>query len=223
MSKAPRRSATAQAASAQHDAVARQDVSVRADKLFVWDSTAPPGAVRIHEVIIARNKKTGKVATKSYSLSSDTPCGMAPEHALQFLRDEAFIVSASDDIDLRDQQRIRPVKARVGNVNIIALSENETIAEWNELTDDALVRRAMAFPSGDKPDVNASRDELVEFLTNASKIRKADGDRLEDDGELEGMSTEEIASRFGADRRSGIDKDLPGTRTEVRPAKPQAN
>lgn len=193
--------------------------SPRAETLFVWDTTAAPGQIRTHEVIVKKDSK-GRIATKSYSLSNDKACEMPAPHALQFLRDDAFVVAATPELEQRDEQRIRPVKARTEHVNVIALSENETIAEWSELSDEALVRRAHAFPTADKPGVEASRAELIVFLTEASRIKKADGDRIADDEDLEGLDNSELDRVFGGGRAKGLDKDLIPGGTRIRPAKP---
>lgn len=226
---APRRSAAAQAASVRAAEDRKQEQRSREVErasaptpsptrsvLYVYDTTAAPQATRIHDVI-AKKDARGQILTKSYPLSNEKPCEMPAAHALQFLRDDAFIVCTDPVPEEREESRLRPVKARSENVNVIALTENETIADWSELSDEALVRRAHAFPSADKPNDGASRAELVVFLTEASRVKKTDGDRLADDDQLEGMGGDELNSLFGDDRRAGIDRDLPGSRTRVRP------
>lgn len=175
--------------------------------LYVWDTTAAPGALRTHEVIAAKNQRTGAVLTKSYPLSNDKACPMPAAHALQFLRDEAFVVSISDDIDRRDIDRVKPVKQRVEQVNVLSLSENETIADWSELSDDALLRRAMVCPVDEKPETSASREDLIAFLTSASRKKQQDGDRLAAEGGVEGLAPSEIDKLFGGDRNKGINNN----------------
>ncbi len=169
--------------------------------LFVWDTTAALGAVRNHDVIMSKNKVTGAVLTRTYGLASDKACKMPAEHALQFLRDKAFVVSTVEDLDTRDANRVQPVKQRVEKVNVLTLSENETIAEWGELSTEALVRRAHAFPADEKPDVKASRAELIAFLVEKSTKPKQGMDKI---GDVEEMPGDELDGLFGGDRSKGM-------------------
>jgi hypothetical protein len=124
---------------------------------LVMDMNARPGETRIHEIII-KEIDGGEPITKMYRLNSETPVEMPMDHALKFLSDKAFVVTSKGG-DL-----IKPVKRRDPSQPVVKLEADEVIAEYSELSRDALWKRAKVLPGSDKIGKASSNETLIEFI-----------------------------------------------------------
>lgn len=128
----------------------------------VYDLNAKAGGPgRIHE-IITEMRGDEVISTKSYELFSDRPCEMPEEHALKFLRDKAFVV-----MDNRGK-RVEPVEIKDITSAKMRLEDNEVIAKLEELTREALLKRAKVMPGSEDVKASDTKETLVSFL-----VRKA--------------------------------------------------
>jgi hypothetical protein len=131
-----------------------------------------------------------------YGLSAYEAEPMPKEHALVFLRDPSFTV--------RDEAgtivRTLPKAALAAKGEKLELEANQTIATYDELTNDALLARASLRPGG-AVTFGMPREALMEFLSKAPAVLElAPEDRARDTGTPEDpdmMSDEELAKMPG--------------------------
>ena len=112
----------------------------------VWDLNAHSGP-RVHDV--------GGVAYTLHSRGDGTPVPLA--HAVQFLKDPAFVVL--DEKDQRMQMQ-GPAEKRVD----MKLPPHQVIANLEELRVDSLVVRAKQFPGSESLTRNSGRAKLINFI-----------------------------------------------------------
>lgn len=139
--------------------------------LYVRDSNAKPNKVRQHRIITAMHTADdGETVVvddyQLYNLSSSIKCEMPEAHALQFLKDESFIVTDSNGV------RIKPVIKKDTDVGKIVLADDELIAKYDELTQESLYKRCKIIPGTDHIKKNTKKADLVECLMSHEVKRK---------------------------------------------------
>ncbi|MRR49369.1 MAG: hypothetical protein EG825_00400 [Rhodocyclaceae bacterium] len=132
------------------------------EKGFVVDTNARPGESRAHEVII--REVTGQdPITKIYRLNSETPTEMPLDHAMKFLRDKAFLVTTSGG------EVIKPVVKRDQADVTFQLGENELIAEYSELSREALWKRVKMLPGSESIGKASGNETLIAFIKEKTR------------------------------------------------------
>lgn len=156
----------------------------------VIDRNAEPGNPRIHE----------PVKGFRYPLTSNAPTKMPQAHAVKFLNDVSFEVRDGDG------KVVAPVptnaQLRTGE-KVPTLHRSETVATFDELTDEALLRRAQLRQGGENLGWDESRENLIKFLTGPERPKLVRGKRPEGLPEVDGE--EEVApEEMGADEAGDI-------------------
>lgn len=133
-------------------------------KIFtVYDTNAKAGGQgRIHE-IITEMRGDEVISTKSYVLFSDRACQMPEEHALKFLRDKAFVVM--DD----KAKQVKPVEVKEITGVKMRLEPDETIAKFEEMTRESLLRRAKVLPGSEELKASDDKETIIAFLVRKAK------------------------------------------------------
>lgn len=138
---------------------------------FVKDTNAKPNKVRQHKIITAMHMADDGATVviddfQLYNLSSSIPCEMPEAHALQFLKDESFIVTDSNGV------RIKPVIKKDTDVGKIVLEDDELIAKYDELTQESLYKRCKIIPGTEHIKKNTRKGDLIEHLMSHEAKRK---------------------------------------------------
>jgi hypothetical protein len=128
------------------------------DTLFVQDTTCTPnGGAREHVQIIGGAEKT-------FSFEYKKKVEMPSAVAMKFLKIAEFIVTDHEGKtvervpDQPDQHAIKP----------FLLKEDQVIAQLTELSDNALLKRAMQMVGGERMQ-HSGRDRLISFLLAARR------------------------------------------------------
>jgi hypothetical protein len=140
-------------------------------KLKVLDTSATSGSpVRVHEMIV-----NGQI--KQYTFHVGQYLEMEEEEALKFNKD-GFLVKQIDGGEIE--------KPAAGDDYLKArLKPGETIANFSELSAEALKVRAALLPNGEKL-VKMKKDDMVKALLEAAGVTEED-DLLEDDEAAEAV------------------------------------
>lgn len=129
-------------------------------KAIVKDTLAEPGKARVHQ-IITKMGPDGKTPAEiqTVQLRSDQGTEMEMDHAMQFLKDKAFIVTDAEG------NRVEPVPVQKdGGTGSLVLKPNEVIADLNELTTRSLYKRCKVIAGSDKIVEGTEREDMVDFL-----------------------------------------------------------
>ena len=146
--------------------------------LFVKDSNAKPGTVREHEIITHMDYVTDEITggqvprildSRIYKLSRSEPVEMSESHAMQFLKDDAFIVTDADG------KRLKTVSKKDVDVGNIVLEADEVVAKYDELTREALYARCKIIPGAEEIKAGSRKDAMVSFLIETEERRKSTG------------------------------------------------
>lgn len=146
----------------------QQKSAEKGEELFVLDANHRPGTPgRVHEIPVEWDKTSKEVTrTKTYTLNGVDPVRMPAEHAMKFITDPAFVVADKDGV------RIKPVKKRnlytIGKA--LGLDENETVCEYEDMTKEALFKRAQTYPGGDLLKPSDGKPLIIEFLKEHQKL-----------------------------------------------------
>lgn len=125
---------------------------------FVVDTLASTGP-RTHSIILSFDKAGKPALLKDYHLTADKPVPMPLDHAMQFLKDKAFIVTNAKGEVMKPMENIAEVAAHV------SIPEGYVLAKYEELTRDALVLRAKVLPnSGSIHPVKSKAADIIAFL-----------------------------------------------------------
>lgn len=123
----------------------------------VYDTKAPDGATRSHDIIVQTYTDGREPTVKTYKLSRDTPVEMPVEHAMKFLIDSAFRVEREDGQVVSAPPRHDPtLPLRIG--------PDETIARFDELNKSALYKRVKLLPGSESVSIDSPIQKLVDFL-----------------------------------------------------------
>lgn len=157
-----------------------------------------------HWSVLDKNAKTAArthepVAGFFYELTAQRKTAMPRKHAVVFLRDSAFRVfneHGQEQSPLPDMSAIKAGKGRV------ALEEGQTIANYEELTGNALFARCVARPGGYEVDPG-DREAMVEFLKTAPTVLELPrSERVRDmtsDDDPDALPPEAVAKMMGAE------------------------
>lgn len=149
---------------------------------FVIDTLAV-AAPRTHGIITAFDRE-GKPATiKNYDLTAHTPVPMPLDHAMQFLKDAAFVVTNEKG------EVLKPLDVSAEKVTHVQLPEGCIIAKYEELTREALVLRAKVLPnSAHIHPIKTKVAEVIEFLKATAKANQRPAER----GEMTAKELDEL-------------------------------
>lgn len=100
---------------------------------------------------------------QTYELFADKPVAMPMEHAMRFLIDPAFKVVAPSG------KRVPYVPKQDISKPITVLGEDEIVVKYEELSRDALFRRAKVLPGSEDIKENTPTKEMADFLTSWRK------------------------------------------------------
>jgi hypothetical protein len=159
------------------------------ETLFVLDTTAKPGkGPREHEMIV-----DGLV--KPFKFEPGIPLELPLAVAIKFLRHDDFKrTNAKGELLPYHRKPKQPDELKAGER--FTLKDHETIARYSELTDMALLQRALELPRGEMIPDKQDREALIAFITKAEiEKRKANaakqGDLVEGGFVPEAEVTEE--------------------------------
>lgn len=124
------------------------------DTLEVTDTTCVPGAPRrVHAMMIG-----GSVKEIEFNLGR--PTAVPLDVGLRFLKTDAFLV-----VDPRTGRKYDPTPPVPTQESGFRLGPDETVARWDELTQDALFVRAKQLPGAeDIKKGSTPKEKLIEFL-----------------------------------------------------------
>jgi hypothetical protein len=135
---------------------------------FVSDSNAKV-APRTHEIPVKTDANGVVLQTASYKLSADIPTPMPENHARFFLRDKAFMVFAPGG------EFIPPIVVKDGGLGSFELGEDEVLAEYSELSKQALYKRCKIIPGSDDIKEKTPIDDMIAFLKSKRKAQVGRG------------------------------------------------
>lgn len=135
---------------------------------LVWDTTARVGEPRTHQVVIGKHPD-GEPIVRAYKLASDVPCSMPLDHAMKFLVDKAFRVTAADGT------LIRPVEKLGDQFANIRLEPDQVIVRLEDLSIAALLKQAKLLPDSQRFGTNSAPDDLIAFIVAHRKKANAVG------------------------------------------------
>lgn len=140
----------------------------------VTDTTATPRyPKRIHEIVA-----DGRIVEHTFRFGKE-PTRMPYAHGMKFLHIPSFEVRHLDGTLIPPL----PNLAEQGN-GVLALRASQVIAELDELSEEALVRRCNAISGGERMLVSNGKDSLVRFLLNR-EIRKREAAASKEDAETD--------------------------------------
>ncbi|KKL65181.1 hypothetical protein LCGC14_2157560 [marine sediment metagenome] len=168
-----------------------EPATVSTEKLVaVTDTTCSPRYhTRKHEIIV-----DGRTLEYEFKFAHATP--MPFSHAMKFLHIQSF------ECRHPDGTLIPPLPNLAEQSNSGAapvLRPSQVIAELDELSDDALVRRCNAISGGEQMSVTSGKDSLVRFLLNR-ETRKQEAEASKREAAVEVEAGIEISAEpAGAD------------------------
>ena len=150
---------------------------------FVVDTLAVAGP-RIHSIITKFDKDGKPALTKQYPLVSDKSTPMPLDHAMQFLKDKAFIVTDEKGTVLKPLENIEEKATHV------QIPEGYVLAKYEELSRDSLVLRAKVLPNASAiHPVKTKSADIIAFLKANDAAKQKAPTRAE-------MSEDEVAALF---------------------------
>lgn len=151
---------------------------VQTDLAYVKQLTLPHDAKAVHQARSGAN----------YELSSQQPCEMPLEDAYTFLVDPAF--------EVRDSRGrvIRPPSTKKVEGGRVMLEENEVIANLEELTKDAMLKRCKRFEGSDDIKIATSKDDMMSFLIAHARIKNESGQGRGSEGTVAEMGVADLDS-----------------------------
>jgi hypothetical protein len=145
------------------------------DKVLIVDTNAHPDqpsadgtktikGSRVHEMMIDGRKR-------AFVFEHGVPLAVEWPVAIRFLRDEAFRLVDENGEELPFQRTPKqPHELEAGQQ--FRLGDEETVARYEELHDEALRLRAMQIPGGERFGRSTNRDAMVEFIMSANASRR---------------------------------------------------
>lgn len=166
----------------------------------VYDANQRGEKPRKHEIIVRMPKDGGEPETVTYDLYSatDKPCPMPMEHAIKFLCDASFKVLAPNG------NRVMPIERIDLSRPISKLAHDEVVVKYNVLSRDYLFKLVKMTPGSEDVKVNATSDELAEFMVKwrESLVALSQNERkiaeMMASGEMGGsMNADQLDKMFG--------------------------
>jgi hypothetical protein len=150
----PNPKAAAAHKAATFKAGATKPVAVPDIEMEVLDTTATKiFRERQHDVVLPDG------LTKPYTFHYGQKTKMPFGHAMQFLKHDAFHV-----FEVGSDERYNPAPEQPGQGGTFKLKTGTTIAAFDELTNEALAKRAGQYPDGDGFRKQSPKADLVAFL-----------------------------------------------------------
>lgn len=145
-----------------------QDLSAKKESPWkVYDLNQRGDVGRTHHIIVKTypDEPGREPDLMSYTLysNSDKPCPMPMEHAMKFLVDDAFKVIMPNGRRAPTTKKFDPSEP------IKVLGIDEIVVKYEELSRDALMRRARLLPNSDQIAQNATVEELAAALVRHRK------------------------------------------------------
>lgn len=166
------------------------------DILFVTDTTATVDSpTRVHEHMVAGKRE-------KYVFGYATPLKLPRAVAMKFAKTESFIVEDADG------NRVQPIVTQpfINGVKRVDLAVDQCIANFSELTDEALLIRCQQSNGGEVITRDNSRSQRIEFLVatrlkfeeslQVAKQRPQAADGVMSDGEYEGGISKDVLDRM---------------------------
>jgi hypothetical protein len=166
------------------------------DDLFVTDTTATVDSpTRVHEHIVAGKRE-------KFTFGYATPVKLPRAVAMKFAKTESFIVEDADG------NRVQPIVTQpfINGVKSVDLALDQCIANFSELTDEALLIRCQQSNGGEVITRDNSRSQRIEFLVatrlkfeeslKVAKQRPQAADGVMSDGEYEGGISKDVLDRM---------------------------
>ena len=161
----------------------------------VFDTLARNGVPRAHEIITRVYDDGRDPDTKVYHLRSDVGTPMPMDHALKFLSDKAFRVQNPLGT------MIVPPPKQEGGLGGFQLADNQTIADWSELSKPALFKRCKVIAGGEHIKATDSEQAMIDFLLRQRKMVR--GERQMDDAALK-MASGDLAGAASKQEVEGM-------------------
>lgn len=140
----------------------KKDAAHNDNFLCVQDTTAKPDAPRIHDVPVF-DENGVIVQTVSVKCEYNKRTKVAKNIGLQFLKHKTFLVSTMDG------RVLKPLELHEGGDGGLKLAENEVVANFDELSEQALYRRCHILPNSDGIEEDSPREDMVDFIKAARK------------------------------------------------------
>lgn len=147
-------------------------------KWFVVDTTAVPSAEnptgkRVHDQLVGGQPK-------QFAFEPHKGTEMAPEIAAKFLQHDGFKRVDADGNEVAYERPPRqPEQLQAGEQ--IVIGRDETVARLDELTNQALWRRVMTIPGGEKFAANPNRPAVIAFIVeHKAKVAAANRSKERD-------------------------------------------
>jgi hypothetical protein len=140
-------------------------------EMLVLDTTATPESPkRTHEMMV-----DGIV--KPFTFEHGKPLALPEPVAIKFLKHAAFWRVDGDGNKIEYQRRPKqPDELEAGEQ--LTLTDEQTVANLDELSNVALQKRAMEMPGGEKFAVNPSRAAMIKFMVDVKRaLREANTSR----------------------------------------------
>ena len=119
---------------------------------------------RKHEIPIKVDASGEVIMTRTYSIESEKPTLMDPEHAMFFLKDPAFIVTNDEGT------QVKPVVQHDGGIGGFKLGDNEVIAQYDELSKEALFKRCKILVGAEHiKETRTPKEDMIAFLVAKAK------------------------------------------------------
>jgi hypothetical protein len=153
---------------AKHDGI---NSAVLPDTLFVLDTTAIASkGPRVHDMIVADDR--GHKIIKSYTFMPGEPLELPFAVAIKFLKIDAFRrTDRQGNILPYSRQPTQPDELGPGQTFV--LGERQTVADYGELTNMALLQRALELPGGEAYQNVRDRKAIIDFIVRTIKDRRA--------------------------------------------------
>lgn len=133
-----------------------------ANFLCVQDTTVKVDAIRVHDIPVFGDG--GEIVqTIQVKCQHGSRTKVAKNIGLQFLKHDTFIVSTMDG------RVLKPLKLHEGGDGGLKLAENETVANYDELSDEALFRRCHILPASEDVAEDTPREDMIAFIKMARK------------------------------------------------------
>ncbi len=149
---------------------------VQTDLAYVMQLTLPHKVKAVHQARSGAN----------YELSSEEPCEMPLEDAYTFLVDPAFEVKDSRG------RVIRPPSTKKVEGGRVMLEDNEVIANLEELTKDAMLKRCKRHEGSDDIKIATAKGDMMDFLIAHARIKGEAGQGRGSEGTVAEMTAGDL-------------------------------
>jgi hypothetical protein len=140
---------------------------------YVLDTTALPGTgVRRHEMPVIINNH---LIVKTFEFRPGEPTKLPMAIAIKFLKIKEFLLTDEHGNPLPYQRQPKQPD-ELGAGEKFTLEDHLTVADYNELTNVALMQRVLELPGGEALRDTPNRRALIDFIIKA-KVTKREANR----------------------------------------------